>query len=803
MINTFVFENKRQKMNIESELEIFKVGNRVFQIGTIDFNNNFIFNLISILDLGLKFVPSFYLNSFQLFSFFLKHIENELINFNKKLCFYKWSLKKNEKFVCLDEPVSLIKIANDNIDIVEENLEENTDINFDHVFKKFEKKKNPLIFRNNHENFEFKYFFYDYLSQIKFSSYYNLTFNQIKTLKEFIKRKPFKVIECDKNVGTCLISNENLDRLCIEHLSNNLIYKKINENPLLETKETVNKELYNLYSNMLISEKIYKILKIEFTVIGKFRILAKIHKDKFGIRPIINSTNTPTYNLCKLVEYILHPYVKKFPSFIQDSQNLIQDLDKKFFPKNIKIISADIEALYTNINLDLALDIITDFARDKLDFNHINIIAFNSILKLIFKNNIFCYNDCFFVQTLGIAMGSVCGPTIANIFVNFLEKSWLSIQKPLYYKRFIDDLFIIYEDDNTFNFENLKKSFLPLNLNLVYGNCVNFLDLEIFVDSYLNKVSFKLYIKKTNTFSYLLTSSNHPKHIFNNIPKSIFIRIKKNCSYDADYYYFSTLVFKQLLKCGYKFKFLLKVLHTVDYINRDDLIPYKNRENNDFNSNNNILFNIPYDFNILLNNDNCKKIKTFFHDNYGFDLKIKFFYSIQNNLGSLLLHNFKFPKIKIYRNTKCSKFNCEICKFISSDAFLILKNGFSLPISCNGNCQSKMAIYIIRCLFCDEIYIGKTEMTIEKRLQVHLSMIKNFFPFKYNCISDISHFNLNGHNYLDHFKFYIFKDNFQSVTELLLVEKYLINFVDKLNKSIMNDYVPFINKSDHQLLFQN
>ena len=85
-----------------------------------------------------------------------------------------------------------------------------------------------------------------------------------------------------------------------------------------------------------------------------------------------------------------------------------------------------------------------------------------------------------------------------------------------------------------------------------------------------------------------------------------------------------------------------------------------------------------------------------------------------------------------------------------------MKNGFLLPILCKGNCNSKMAIYIIKCTLCDELYVGKTEMTIEKRLKVHLSMIRNFQPFKYNCCSDVFHFNLKDHDYLTQFKFYIF-----------------------------------------------
>jgi hypothetical protein len=92
--------------------------------------------------------------------------------------------------------------------------------------------------------------------------------------------------------------------------------------------------------------------------------------------------------------------------------------------------------------------------------------------------------------------------------------------------------------------------------------------------------------------------------------------------------------------------------------------------------------------------------------------------------------------------------------------------------------------------------VGKTEATIRQRMRVHLRMIRNYYPFKYNCESDIKHFNLIEHYYNSNFKFYIFQENY-SLTELHLVEKYLINFVSDMNWSIINDYTPFLNKYDH------
>ena len=110
-----------------------------------------------------------------------------------------------------------------------------------------------------------------------------------------------------------------------------------------------------------------------------------------------------------------------------------------------------------------------------------------------------------------------------------------------------------------------------------------------------------------------------------------------------------------------------------------------------------------------------------------------------------------------------------------------------------------MAIYIIKSNLCNEL-CWKTETTIRQRMRVHLSRIRNYFPFEYNCESDIKQFDLIDHDYINNFKFYIFQENY-SLTELLLVEKYLINFVSDMNRSILNDYTPFVNKCDHYLFF--
>jgi hypothetical protein len=348
----------------------------------------------------------------------------------------------------------------------------------------------------------------------------------------------------------------------------------------------------------------------------------------------------------------------------------------------------------------------------------------------------------------------------------------------------------------------LKVSFEPLKLNIIYGNTVSFLDLSINFDKITQHLEFRLFIKSTNTFSYLLNGSNHPEYIYDNIPKSIFIRIRRICSSFLDYLYFSTLITKQLVLRGYSFNTLRKISNTVGKIERNSLIPYKSKnDSNTYTNNDYILFKLPFDLNFKHDKDKLFKLKNIYIKNKNFEgMKIRFFNSMQSNLSSLLIHNFRFPKIVSYKNKKCEMLNCETCNFICTDSFIFLKNGFLFPINCNGDCNSTMAIYIIRCTLCNAFYIGKTETTIKKRLKLHFSMIRNFLPFKYNCHSDIDHFNLVDHNYKAHLKFYIYRCSFLTTEELLTYENIIINFFSIMNPPIMNDFIPFLNRS-HKPIF--
>ena len=64
----------------------------------------------------------------------------------------------------------------------------------------------------------------------------------------------------------------------------------------------------------------------------------------------------------------------------------------------------------------------------------------------------FIFNELFYKQIDGVAMGSSLGPTLANAFLCFYEKKWLEHCpeefKPVYYRLYVD-VFLFYSDHKT------------------------------------------------------------------------------------------------------------------------------------------------------------------------------------------------------------------------------------------------------------------------------------------------------------------------------------------------------------------
>jgi hypothetical protein len=732
--------------------------------------------------LGNKFVPNFFENKNSFLNFLLEDIDNNFLKFNTFFIFLKQNFDKKDN--SLNNITKQKNTIEEPIKLVEDNQPINDIFMKDFYCKINRRKFKPkYLFDMSKEVLEFRSEIHieilECINIIK--NTLNTSPNLINTLKTFQKKKLFTVLSCDKNVGSALISNDLYLKLAHEFLEKDLSYTKLDNNPLESTINKINFKLDELFLDHHISKKFRDCLVVPCdSKLGSFRLLAKMHKVKFGWRPIINSINHPTSKVCYFLDFIFKPHVLKSDSYIKDSQNLIQMGENMCFEKEPYLYSLDFSSLYSNIDPKLAIPVIIEFMKDFLDTHHIDTFGLKEVMQLIFDHNIFQFKGVYYVQNKGVAMGCICGPSFANLYLRILETKWLFRHKPLLYVRFIDDIFMALKE--ALDFLNFQEHFNNLKLTMTHGKDVVFLDTVISYNRVKTKLQFDLYIKPTNSGGYLLPISEHTEHIFNNIPRNLFLRIRRICSDYRDFVLHSKNLALILMDRGYNKNNLSRSFNQVSLIDRYSLIPYKIKYSK-IKEENSIIFTKT--FNSGLN------IKSIFRNafnktvNLEGKFKLKLVNRIGKNLESLLVNNFKPYSNSLYFTKPCKK--CVVCGVINNKPSIFINHyNFDLDMKCSGTCDTSHLVYIISCKLCNKLYIGETEKTLSVRIKQHLNHIRKFIPYhKYHDKVVAKHFNMKGHS-ISNFKCCIFQKDLFSTFERKSVERDLIRFLNHRKNECMN-----------------
>ena len=120
------------------------------------------------------------------------------------------------------------------------------------------------------------------------------------------------------------------------------------------------------------------------------------------------------------------------------------------------------------------------------------------------------FNNKFYKQIDGVAMGSPLGPALGNIFMCNFENKWLKdcphSLKPVFYRRYVDDIFVLFSSlDQAEKFKKYLSSKHPnINFSLEKENegRLSFLDVNIFRE----KGKFVTNVYRKKTFSGVYTN---------------------------------------------------------------------------------------------------------------------------------------------------------------------------------------------------------------------------------------------------------------------------------------------------------
>ena len=130
-------------------------------------------------------------------------------------------------------------------------------------------------------------------------------------------------------------------------------------------------------------------------------------------------------------------------------------------------------------------------------------------------------------------MGSNLGPTMAAFAMNMIEQKLSTFKnQPLFYKRYVDDIFAVFQNrseaESFLNEINAVHSNLKFTIEHGKNNSLEFLDTTITLNG--QTFSSNWYIKSTNTGVYVNKSSYSPKTYKYAAIRSLIYRAKRICS---------------------------------------------------------------------------------------------------------------------------------------------------------------------------------------------------------------------------------------------------------------------------------
>ena len=258
-----------------------------------------------------------------------------------------------------------------------------------------------------------------------------------------------------------------------------------------------------------------------------------------NLRPIVAGPNCLTRRLSNLVDILLKPFLIYIKSYINTNLDFLAKCSRENKWDTI-LTTFDVVGLYSNIPHEYGLEAIEywlDKFPESLHRRFPKEFVLESV-KFILENNNLNFDNEYFNQIKGTAMGTIFAPTYANLTMGFFELTFYDLCKDRFGEylknfffencsRFLDDCETLLEE-NKINPNDLLCILNSINPSIQFTmefskDAIPFLD--TFIKRNNDKIWMDIYYKPTDTHRCLPFSSNHPKHCKNNIPFTLARRI--------------------------------------------------------------------------------------------------------------------------------------------------------------------------------------------------------------------------------------------------------------------------------------
>ncbi|EJK48927.1 hypothetical protein THAOC_32234 [Thalassiosira oceanica] len=191
------------------------------------------------------------------------------------------------------------------------------------------------------------------------------------------------IIEADKNLGAAIMLQEDYIRQGIrEHLSNEGVYKRLTKVQVHLEQTRLDYLLASIKGkhrpflpnkNPATARTTGELSEAEYTYLcrayhkeakqlARFRMSAKVHKNPKKMRPIVCCAGTRMNHLSKWLDYQLQRLKQFVPTYLKDSHDLLAKLKNLGeLPPNARLFTADAVSMYTNIDTNHAISVISNW----------------------------------------------------------------------------------------------------------------------------------------------------------------------------------------------------------------------------------------------------------------------------------------------------------------------------------------------------------------------------------------------------------------------------------------------------------
>jgi hypothetical protein len=391
---------------------------------------------------------------------------------------------------------------------------------------------------------------------------HNLPASARLLLRNMKNNTNFIVLNTDKNLGPAILERSVYITRCLtDHLRDTRTYKQLTnlaaQQQIRQTERLMQQLILHHRRTLEEHERTYfhRVFQI-YRRIPQFYTIPKVHKKPWKTRPIVSCVNSTLGYLSKYVDRHLQKVVHLCPAYLRDSQTLLDKLhDLGPLPKTAALVTADAVSMYTNIDTPHGLTTLRKWFslhESQLPIGFPTDMILDAI-HLIMTTNVFQFDDTFWLQLTGTAMGTSLACMYATIYYSYHEETHIlqtfarTQAKPhnalLFYARLIDDAFQIWDLAKLPPPYTIPTFVENLQHNMAFGTLqweaeppqptVNFLDLTLQLTG--QTITSRTFIKPMNLHLYIPPHSAHSPGVLKSLVFGTLQRYWKQNSDRSDY----------------------------------------------------------------------------------------------------------------------------------------------------------------------------------------------------------------------------------------------------------------------------